>query len=175
MPDVVTLGPLPFPLERLPRRGANVGVPCGLAVAGSKGGPASDVHAVGGTWHRDRDRSGELHRIALGGVSTRPATVVYLWQGGFDPVAGIIAAALVIVVGLQSLRKGSASMLVFATASGPWIDYFQPEAQRPRPPFLEGIRLTDLDGRPVSLDDLAGFLERDLGIDAERERTSLAR
>lgn len=143
MPDVVTLGPLPFPLERLPRRGANVGVPCGLAVAGSKGGPASDVHAVGGTWHRDRDRSGELHRIALGGVSTRPATVVYLWQGGFDPVAGIIAAALVIAVG--------------------------------GPPFPEGIRLTDLDGRPVSLDDLAGFLERDLGIDAERERTSLAR
>ncbi|MGS1015897.1 hypothetical protein [Allosphingosinicella humi] len=68
---------------------------------------------------------------------------MYLWQGGFDPVAGIIAAALVIAVG--------------------------------GPPFLEGIRLTDLDGRPVSLDDLAGFLERDLGIDAERERTSLAR
>jgi thiol-disulfide isomerase/thioredoxin len=81
---------------------------------------------------------------------------MYLWQGGFDPVAGIIAAAVVLAVGLPSLRKGAASMLVLGAATGLWIGYLQLEAQRPRPPFPEGIRLADLDGRPVSLDDLRG-------------------
>lgn len=154
MPDVVTLGPLAFPLERL--------LPVGLMWA----------FLAGSLWLvRKRDRRARRTpwaALAIGIVTARmsyvvshweayrpdPAAVVYLWQGGFDPVAGIIAAALVITAGLQSLREGAASMLVLAAASGLWIGYLQLEAHRPRPPFPEGITLTNLDGRPVSLDAL---------------------
>ncbi|MBN9554928.1 MAG: TlpA family protein disulfide reductase [Alphaproteobacteria bacterium] len=85
-----------------------------------------------------------------------PATVAYLWQGGFEPVAGIIAAAAVLAVGMRSFRKIVGSALVLTVASGLWFGYLQFEAQVPRPLFPEGIRLADLNGRPVSLDDLRG-------------------
>lgn len=154
MPDVVTLGPLAIPLERL--------LAVGLMWA----------FLAGSLWLvRKQDRRARRTpwvAFGIGIVTARmsfvvsqweayrpdPAAVVYLWQGGFDPVAGIIAAALVITV--QGLRKGAASLLVLAAASGLWIGYLQLEAQRLRPPFPEGITLTDLDGRPVSLDDLRG-------------------
>lgn len=156
MPDVVTLGPLAFPLERL------------LAVA------LMWAFLAGSLWLvRKEDRRARRTpwaALGLGIVAARvgfvvshweafrpePATILYVWQGGFDPVAGIIAAAVVMAVGLQSIRMGAASMLILAAASGLWIVYVQLEAQRPRPPFPEGIRLVDLSGRPVALDDLRG-------------------
>jgi thiol-disulfide isomerase/thioredoxin len=156
MPDVVYLGPLAFPLERL------------LALS------LMWTFVAGSSWlvRKEDRRARRTPWAALGigimaarvsfvishGEAYRPApaTVMYLWQGGFDPVAGIIAAAVVLAVGLPSLRKGAASMLVLGAATGLWIGYLQLEAQRARPPFPEGIRLADLDGRPVSLDDLRG-------------------
>lgn len=156
MPDVVTLGPLAFPLERL------------LAVALLWAFLAGSLWSVR-TEHR-RARRTPWAALGIGIVTARvsfvvshweayrpdPAAVVYLWQGGFDAAAGIIAAAIVITVGLRRLRKGAASMLVLAAASGLWMAYLQLEAHGPRPLFPEGIRLTDLDGRPMSLDDLRG-------------------
>lgn len=156
MPDVVTLGPLAFPLGRL------------LAVALMWALLAGSLWLV-----RQEDRRARRTpwaALGIGIVAARvsfivshweayrvdPASVVYLWQGGFHPVAGIIAAAVVMAVGLRSLRKGATSMLVLATASGLWIGYLQLEAQRPRSPFPEGIRLVDLGGRPVSLDHFRG-------------------
>lgn len=156
MPDVVTLGPLAFPLERL------------LAVA------LMWAFVAGSLWlvRKEDRRARRTPWVALGiGIVTArasfvvahweayrpdPATIMYLWQGGFDPIAGTFAAALVIAVGLRTLPKVAASMLVLAAASGIWMGYLQLEAQRPRPAFPEGIRLADLDGRPVSLDDLQG-------------------
>lgn len=156
MPDVVTLGPLALPLERL------------LAVV------LMWAFLAGSLWlvRKQGRRARRTPWVALGiGVVTArvsfvishweafrsdPATIVYLWQGGFDPIVAVLAAAVVVAVGLQSLRAGTASMLALATASALWIGYLQLEAQRPRPPFPEGIRLADLDGRSVSLDDLRG-------------------
>ena len=156
MPDVVTLGPLALPLERL------------LAVA------LMWAFLAGSLWlvrkENRRARRTPWAALVIGIVAARvsfvishweafrpnPATIVYLWQGGFDPVAGIIAAALVIAIGVQSLRKVAASVLILAAASGLWIGYLQLEAHRPRPSFPERIQLTDLEGRPVSLDDLRG-------------------
>lgn len=123
MPDVVTLGPLAFPLE------------CLLAVALMWAFLAGSLCLL-----RKEDRRARRTpwvALGIGIVAGRvsfvvshweayrpdPATVMYLWQGGFDPVAGITAAALVIAVGLGSLRKDAASMLVLATASALWIGY----------------------------------------------------
>lgn len=154
MPDVVTLGPLAFPLDRL------------LAVA------LMWAFLAGSLWllRKEDRRARRTPWVALGiGIVTArvsfvlshweayrpdPVTVAYLWQGGFAPVAGIIAAALVLAIGLQNSRKRAASMLVLVAASGLWIGYLQLEAHRPRPPFPEGITLTNLDGGAVSLHDL---------------------
>lgn len=156
MPDVVTLGPLAFPLERL------------LAVGLTWAFLASSLWLVRHKGQR-ATRTPWLS-LGIGIVAARvslvvshwesyrsdPATILYLWQGGFEPVAGIVAAAAVLVVGMGSFRKAAGSMLVLAVASGIWIGYLQFEAQRPRPPFPAGIRLVDLAGRPVSLDALRG-------------------
>ncbi len=156
MPDVVTLGPLAFPVARL------------LAVV------LMWAFLAGSLWlvrkEGRRSRRTPWAALGIGIIAARvsfvvshweayrpdPASVIYLWQGGFDPPAGIIAAALVMAFGLPSLRKSAASMLVLATASGLWIGYLHLEAQRPRLPFPAGIRLSDLDGRSVSLNGLRG-------------------
>lgn len=156
MPDVMTLGPLAFPLERL------------LAVG------LMWTFLAGSLWlvRREGRRARRAPWLALGiglvaarvsfvvsywgAYGLDPATVAYFWQGGFDPVAGIIAAAAVLAVGMGSFRKVAGSALILAVASGLWFGYLQLEAQGTRQPFPEGTQLDDLDGRPVSLDDLRG-------------------
>lgn len=85
-----------------------------------------------------------------------PATIAYLWQGGFEPAAAIAAAAVVLAVAVKSRFKAAGSLLILAAASGLWFGYRHIEAQSPRPLFPEGVQLTDLDGRSVSLDSLSG-------------------
>ncbi len=156
MPDVVKLGPLVFPLDRL--------LAVGLIWA----------FLAGALWLvRTEDRRARRTpwaALGMGIVAARmsfvvahwqayrpdPATAIYLWQGGFDAVAGMVAAAFVMAIGVQGSGKRAASLLVLAAASGIWIGYVQWEAQRPRPPFPAEILLADLDGRPVRLDDLRG-------------------
>ena len=156
MPDVVSLGPLAFPLERLLAVGLLWAFLAGslwlvrnegqLArrtpwLALGTGLLAARVSFVGSHW--------EAYR-------SDPATATYLWQGGFEPVAGIIAAVAVLTIDMRSFRKVAGSVLVLAAASGIWFGYLHLEAQRPRPPFPQDIRLAALDGRPVSLDGLRG-------------------
>ena len=156
MPDVVTLGPLAFPIERL------------LAVA------LMWAFVAGSLWLVRKDaplaRRMPWAALGIGIVAARlsfvqshwdayrpePATMVYFWQGGFDPVAGIIAAAAVVAVGMRSVRDIARPLLVLAVASGLWFGYRHLEEQAPRTPFPKAIQLADLDGRPVSLDDLRG-------------------
>lgn len=156
VPDVLTLGPLAFPVERL----LAVGL-IWMVLAGS-------------LWlaRRDGQRARRAPWLAvwIGVLAARvsfvvshwqayapdPATVAYVWQGGFEPVAGIIAAAAVFAFGMGSFRKVAGSVLILAVASGLWSGYLALEAQKPRRPFPDGIRLADLNGRPVLLDDLRG-------------------
>lgn len=156
MPDVVTLGPLAFPLERL--------FAVGLMWA----------FLAGSLWlvRKEDRRTRRAPWLALGTgiVAARvgfvlshweayrsdPATIAYLWQGGFQPFVGIVAATAVLAAGMASQRIVGTSILALAAAGAIWFGYLQFEAQRPRPPLPEGIRLVDLDGRAVSLDDLRG-------------------
>ncbi|MDT9599131.1 TlpA disulfide reductase family protein [Sphingosinicella rhizophila] len=156
LPDVVTLGPLAFPLERL--------LAVGLIWAFLTG----SLRLV----RKEDRRARRTPWLALGTgiVAARmsfvaahweayrpdPASVAYLWQGGFEPVAGIVAAAAILVIGMKSVRKAAGSLLLLAFASGLWFGYLQLEAQRPRPSFPEGIALADLNGRPFSPGDLRG-------------------
>lgn len=156
MPDVVTLGPLAFPLERLLALGLIWGFLAGSLWLVRKEGR--------------RSRHTPWLALGIGVVAARmsfaathfeayrsdPSTLAYVWQGGFEPVAGIIVAAAVLAVGMGSFRHIAGSALILAAVSGLWFGYLQLEAQRPRALFPEGIRLADLDGRSVSLDDLRG-------------------
>ncbi|HET9427387.1 MAG TPA: TlpA disulfide reductase family protein [Allosphingosinicella sp.] len=156
MPEVVTLGPLAFPMDRL------------VAVALIWGFLAAALWVV-----RDARPSGRRMpwlALAIGLLIARlnfvvfnweayrsePATIVYLWQGGFDPLAGIIAAAVALAVGLRSLRRAGGTLLALGAASALWLGFQQLEATGPRPPFPRGVMITGLDGQPVSLDDLGG-------------------
>ena len=156
MPDVVTLGPLAFPLERL--------LAFGLMWA----------FLASALWLVRREnravRSVPWLSLGLGILAARtsfvmahweayrsdPISVAYFWQGGFEPVAGIIAAAAVLAAGIRSWRKVTGPALVLALASVLWFGYVQLEAQKPRPSFPQNVRLTDIDGRPVSLVSLRG-------------------
>lgn len=156
MPDTFTLGPFAFPLERL-LAGALIWafVASSLWLARKEGRRIRRTPwlALGIGIVAARVSFVALHWEAY---RTDPATIAYLWQGGFEPVAGIIAAAAILAVGMGSLRRVAGSTLILAVVSGLWFGYLQLEAQSPRSPFPKGVRLADLHGRPVALDDLRG-------------------
>lgn len=156
MPEVVTIGPLAFPLERL------------LALALIWGFLAVSLWMV----RHEEGRARRTPWLALGiGIAvarasfvivnwetyrSEPAAVAFFWQGGFDPVAGIIAAAIVVTFGLRNLRKIGGPLLALAAATAFWFGYAHLDAMSPRSPFPQGVRITDLQGRAVSLDDFRG-------------------
>lgn len=85
-----------------------------------------------------------------------PLSVLYAWQGGFSPLAGLAAGAVVLVLFLRrspALMRtgiafaGSAAVSLAATA------LFHASVQRPWP---NGLVLHSLAGQPAPLDDLKG-------------------
>lgn len=155
MPEFVTIGPLALPLERL------------LAIALMWGFLALSLWLVR---HEGSARSIPWVALVIGIAVARasfvvvnwetyrsePAVVAFFWQGGFDPVAGIIAAAISLAFGLRKVRKAGGPLLALAAATALWFGYVHLEAMSPRSPFPQGVRITDLQGRAVSLDDFRG-------------------
>ena len=83
-----------------------------------------------------------------------PWTAAYLWQGGFSPLFGVGAAALV----LLAMLRGKALLLALAallTVSVAWFlaDRLAQVPPRPLPASLQALRM---DARTVSLDSLRG-------------------
>lgn len=156
---MISLGPLALALERL---FAILGIVAFMAAAGWIGrrhghGGASDKAA----W---RALLAGLLAARLGFVAqnwpafaAEPATILRVWQGGFAPVIGLAAAAVVLVLSLRTARAlllpmgiafaGSAAATLVATA------LFLASAQRPLP---QGLVLHALTGEASALDARRG-------------------
>lgn len=85
-----------------------------------------------------------------------PATILYVWQGGFSPFAGLSAAAIMLVLSLWTSRARLPMALAFAASAAAAIaatSLFLAAAQRPFPP---GLVLHSLDGEARPLDSYRG-------------------
>lgn len=153
---MISLGPLALALERL---FAVLGIIAFLAATnwiGRRHGSASDKAA----W---RALIVGLLAARLGFVAQNwpafalePATALYVWQGGFAPIIGLAATAIVLIVSLRTSRSllpvgiafvGSAAAALIATT------LFLASAQRPLP---QGLVLHSLTGAASALDERKG-------------------
>jgi thiol-disulfide isomerase/thioredoxin len=85
-----------------------------------------------------------------------PLSILYLWQGGFSPLIGLAAAAIVLVASLRRSRALAPLGLAFVGCAGATLAataLFLASAQRPLP---QGIVLQSLDGGTSPLDDHRG-------------------
>lgn len=88
--------------------------------------------------------------------AVEPLSVLYVWQGGFSPLAGLAAGAIVLILSLRRSPAlvwmgiafaGSAALSLAATA------LFLDSVQRPWP---HGLVFQSLAGEAVAIDDLKG-------------------
>lgn len=90
------------------------------------------------------------------GFRDDPWSVLYVWQGGFEPLAGALAAAAVLVLALGGVRRAAVPLgtLAVATVLGlAGIALLERRAVAAWPP---GLRVATLAGEPVALDALRG-------------------
>ena len=88
--------------------------------------------------------------------SEEPLAALYMWQGGFSPLLGIIAAALALAAGLPGIRAKLKSVGSLAVIAGVWFAISQIGLSRPPPMIPPGLTATRLDGQTVSLDAMRG-------------------
>lgn len=88
--------------------------------------------------------------------SEEPLSSLYVWQGGFSALAGIVTAFATLVIGLGLTRRLVGPALVLAGVSLVWFAYVQIDRGTPRKPFPASVAVTDLSGQPVDLDTLRG-------------------
>lgn len=153
---MISVGPLTLALERL---FAVLGIIAFMAAAnriGQNRGADSDKAA----W---RALIAGLVVARLGFVAQnwsafaveRPS-IFYVWQGGFSPLFGLAAAAVVLVMSLRRSRALLPLGIAFAGCAGATLAataLFLASAQRPLPP---GIVLQSLDGGTSALDERRG-------------------
>ena len=84
-----------------------------------------------------------------------PASIAYVWQGGFSAMAGVLGAAAVLAIRFSSVAAKAKSIAVLAAIFGLWVAVAQ-IGTRPPPLLASGLTATGLDGRPVSLDAMRG-------------------
>ena len=153
---MISVGPLALALERL---FAVLGIVVFMATAnwiGRRHGPDSDKAA----W---RALLVGLVAARLGFVAqnwpafaVEPLSILYVWQGGFSPLIGLVSAAIVLVISLRRSRALPPLGLAFMGCAGAALAataLFLASAQRPLP---QGVVLQSLDGGTSSLDDRMG-------------------
>ncbi len=87
--------------------------------------------------------------------SAYPASIAYVWQGGFSAMAGVLAAAAVLAIGFSGVAAKAKAITVLAAIFGLWVAVAQ-IGTRPPPMLASGLTATGLDGQPVSLDAMRG-------------------
>ena len=123
--------------------------------------PAGD--GVGGAPRNEESRDCRLACPAAGGVAVarlgyvfanfeafriEPLSALYFWQGGFELVPGVTAAAVVIALSL----KGRARWLSLASLAGPtaiWLAFLAILPGEPSRPLPEMSGLTDVRGATI--------------------------
>ncbi|TFI59744.1 TlpA family protein disulfide reductase [Sphingomonas parva] len=88
--------------------------------------------------------------------AAEPATMLYVWQGGFSAIAGIAAAVVVLAVALRTVRPRARALAATAAVAGMWFATTIAVAAGDPPLLPQGLSTRQMDGRTVALDDLRG-------------------
>lgn len=78
-----------------------------------------------------------------------PLSAAYVWQGGFEPVFGIAAAALVLALMLRNAERWL-SLAALAALSAGWLPFSAILDRDPARPMPEFANVTDVRGAPVA-------------------------
>lgn len=155
MGNVIHLGPLAFPLDRL---AAALAIGLFLAAMGRIGGqPAGRTATVG--WIAVV--SGILVARLAYVIDNRdafmsdPPSALYIWQGGFDVGPGLVAALVVLALALRARARWT-SLATLSFLSLAWFG-FAATALHEEPRLLPRVgSIIDLDGAPVALNSRSG-------------------
>lgn len=93
-----------------------------------------------------------LHSSAF---MVEPATILYVWQGGFDAAAGIAGAA-VLVLALKTFRSKARALGATAAIAGLWFAITTAIAAKDAPLLPQGLSARQMDGQKMELADLRG-------------------
>lgn len=84
-----------------------------------------------------------------------PSTILAVWQGGFSALAGIIVAALTLLVLLGRSRAGAIMLATLSVLSLVYLASLAWLAPEPRP-LTPGLTVMQVDGTPVPIEGLRG-------------------
>lgn len=85
-----------------------------------------------------------------------PLSILAFWQGGFSAIAGIVGAAVVLVVRLGRSRALIGAGAALAASAGLWFALMALVPAVTYGPFPYGVTLTTPAGKPVALESLRG-------------------
>ncbi len=85
-----------------------------------------------------------------------PLSVLAIWQGGVNPLAGIVTASLVLVILLRTLRERVGAGAALCVSVGAWLLATALATTVSHGPFPRGITLWTTAGRPLKLDEYRG-------------------
>lgn len=85
-----------------------------------------------------------------------PLAIVKVWQGGFSPLAGMVATALIIALGARSHDRWRLLALLLVMASSWYVVDRLTATSVQSPMTLAGVDLKTLDGRPFNPASLTG-------------------
>lgn len=154
MSDFIEIGPLALSVERLAAILAIWLFLASAVWAGRSGRvPTASWIAVGAGILAAR-----LSYVAanLDAFRIEPSSAAYVWQGGFNPAAGVAAAAAVLLLGARSTERslGLGSLAVIGAAWFAATALLVQDEARPLPP----VTAFDVAGNRVALDKLRGPL-----------------
>jgi thiol-disulfide isomerase/thioredoxin len=125
-------------------------------------------------WWRgiERDRAGNVATLATvaGAIAARafhvglhaesyalePWSALAVWQGGFEPLAGVLGAAAVLVLALGGLRRASVPLVALVVAAILGFGGTALLERRATAAWPPGLVAATLDGRRVPFDELRG-------------------
>lgn len=90
-----------------------------------------------------------------GAFSEDPITILYVWQGGFSAIAGIVAAAAILAAGLGTMSARAKGLAALAVAAAVWFVAARLVAA-PAPMLPTGLMARRMDGSIVSFDAMRG-------------------
>ena len=86
-----------------------------------------------------------------------PLSIAYVWQGGFEPLFGIAAAALVLALMLRRSERWI-SLAGLATVTAGWFAFSAMLKRGPAPPMPRLANVTDVRGTPLAEPGIKGPL-----------------
>ena len=85
-----------------------------------------------------------------------PPTILYLWQGGFSAIAGIVSASATLALALEGARARLKALGATAGIAGIWLAITMAISVKDAPLLPAGLSARQMNGQTVALDQMRG-------------------